>query len=390
MRGFLRQSAFIPAFLVLATGLAALPHAVHAQGAPPPPAVTVSPPVAKKITEWDEYTGRFEAAETVEVRARVAGFIDKVNFQDGQNVKKGDLLYSLDKRPYAIAVDAAKAEVSKAKAAIAFNESEVARVEPLIKTGSATARDAEQRKANLQQAVAQVDAANAAQKNAELNLEWTEVRAPGSGRISNTKVNAGNLVAGGSTGATLLTTIVSIDPIRFVFDASEADYLRYSRLSASGERASSRTAANPVRVKLADESSWDRAGKMDFVDNQVNTHSGTIRGRAIFDNKDGFLTPGTFGRLRLYGGETDALLVPDGAIVADQATKTVLTVGLEDKVVGKPVVLGPIIDGLRVIRSGLLPTDNVIISGLANPFVRQGVKVVPNMGEIKSAAIPAK
>ena len=390
MRGFLRQSAFIPAFLALATGLAALPHAVHAQGAPPPPAVTVSPPVAKKITEWDEYTGRFEAAETVEVRARVAGFIDKVNFQDGQNVKKGDLLYSLDKRPYAIAVDAAKAEVSKAKAAIAFNESEVARVEPLIKTGSATARDAEQRKANLQQAVAQVDAANAAQKNAELNLEWTEVRAPGSGRISNTKVNAGNLVAGGSTGATLLTTIVSIDPIRFVFDASEADYLRYSRLSASGERASSRTAANPVRVKLADESSWDRAGKMDFVDNQVNTHSGTIRGRAIFDNKDGFLTPGTFGRLRLYGGETDALLVPDGSIVADQATKTVLTVGPEDKVVGKPVVLGPIIDGLRVIRSGLLPTDNVIISGLANPFVRQGVKVVPNMGEIKSAAIPAK
>lgn len=360
------------------------PAITQAQGAPPAPAVTVSPALAQKITEWDEYTGRFEAAEFVEVRARVSGFVDSVNFTDGQFVKKGDLLYTLDKRPFQIEIEAAKAEIAKANSAVAFNQSEVARVEPLIKTGAVTARDADQRRANLLQAQAQVQASTAALKNAQLNFEWAEVRAAAAGRISNTKVNAGNLVAGGTNGATLLTTIVSISPIRFGFDASEADYLRYSRQSKSGDRASSRDISNPVRVRIGDETSWDRAGKMDFVDNQINPRSGTIRGRAVFDNTDGFLTPGTFGRLRLYGGETDALLVPDAAIVADQARKVVMTLGPDDKVVPKPVVLGPLVNGLRVIRSGLAPSDDVIFGGLANPFVRPGVKVTPTKGEIKA------
>lgn len=358
-----------------------------AQGAPPAPPVTVAPPLSKKITEWDEYTGRFEAVETIEVRARVSGFIDSVAFKDGQLVKKGDLLYTLDKRPYQIAVEAAKADINKAKAAIAFAENEVERVEPLIKSGAVTARDADQRRANLRQAQAQLEAAMAQLKSAELNLEWSEVRASAAGRISDTKVNAGNLVAGGTSGTTLLTTIVSIDPIRFVFDASEADYLRYSRQNKNGERTSSRDSANPVRVRIGDETGWDRVGKMDFVDNQINSRSGTIRGRAIFDNSDGFLTPGTFGRLRLFGGETEAFLVPDASIVSDQARKVIMTVGAEDKVVTKPVTLGPIVDGLRVIRSGISANDAVVIGGLANPFVRPGSKVVPTKGEIKPVAL---
>ncbi len=358
-----------------------------AQGASPAPPVTVAPPLSKKITEWDEYTGRFEAVETIEVRARVSGFIDSVAFKDGQLVKKGDLLYTLDKRPYQIAVESARADINKAKAAIAFAENEVERVEPLIRSGAVTARDADQRRANLRQAQAQLESAVAQLKTAELNLEWSEVRASSAGRISDTKVNAGNLVAGGTSGTTLLTTIVSIDPIRFIFDASEADYLRYSRQNKNGERVTSRESSNPVRVRIGDETGWDRAGKMDFVDNQINTRSGTIRGRAIFDNSDGFLTPGTFGRLRLFGGETEAFLVPDASIVSDQARKVIMTVGAEDKVVPKPVTLGPIVDGLRVIRSGLSANDAVIIGGLANPFVRPGSKVVPSTGEIKPVAL---
>ena len=181
---------------------------------------------------------------------------------------------------------------------------------------------------------------------------------------------------GGQTGATLLTTIVRLDPIYFVFDGSEADYIRYSRLSVEGQRGSSRDTPNPVRVQLADETDWPHGGVMNFVDNEINAHSGTIRGRAIFDNKDHFLTPGTFGRLRLYGGPLDALLIPDAAVVSDQAHKVVLTVGADNKVVSKPVTLGGMARGLRVVASGLTPTDRVVIGGLANPFVRPGVTVV--------------
>jgi len=212
------------------------------------------------------------------------------------------------------------------------------------------------------------------------------VRAPIAGRISDKKVDLGNLIAGGQSGATLLTTIVNLDPIHFVFDASEADYLRYSRLASHGSRPSSRDAGNPVQVRLADETDWKREGRMNFVDNQLNPRSGTIRGRAVFENKDLFLTPGTFGRLRLYGGENDALLVPDASIVSDQAHKIVLVVGADSKVGAKPVQLGAIVDGLRVVRAGLDPNDRVVIGGLANPFVRPGVAVSAQDGEIKAAS----
>jgi membrane fusion protein, multidrug efflux system len=359
---------------------------VLAQGGPPPaPPVTVASPIAKKVALWDEYTGRFEAVEQVEVRARVSGFIEKVHFRDGQMIKQGDPLFSIDRRPYELTVDASRAEVARTKAQVALAENEVERAEGLTRNQTITVRDLDTRKSNLSVAKAQQAAAEANLKAAQLNLDWTEVKAPISGRISNRRVDAGNLISGGQAGANLLTTIVTLDPIYFVFDASEADYIRYTRLASSGERPSGRESANPVQVRLADEPEWKREGRMNFVDNQLNARSATIRGRAIFDNKDMFISPGTFGRMRLFGGEADALLVPDAVIVSDQTRKLVMTVGPENKVVPKPVVLGPMVDGLRVIRSGLQATDRVIINGIASPMVRPGGTVTPQPGEIKAA-----
>ncbi len=226
--------------------------------------------------------------------------------------------------------------------------------------------------------------AKAELKSAELNLEWSEVRAPISGRISDKKIDVGNLVVGGQVNSTLLATIVSIDPIHFVFDAAELDYLRYERLSISGGRTSSRSAANPVRIKLADETEWTHEGKMDFVDNAFNERSGTMRGRAIIDNKDGLLSPGLFARLALYGGDVDALLIPDTAIVSDQARKIVYTVNADNVITATTVTPGTMYEGLRVITAGLKPSDRVVIEGVANPAVRPGAKVAPTIGSIKA------
>jgi multidrug efflux system membrane fusion protein len=353
--------------------------------APPAPGVTVAPPIAKKITIWDEYSGRFEAVETVEVRPRVSGFVDKVHFKDGQIVKAGDPLFTIDPRPFEIAAESARAEISRARAQVALAMSEVERAAPLVKSGAVTERDYTQRSANLSVTEAQLQVAEANLKNAELNLEWTVVKAPISGRISDRKVDIGNLVIGGSQGTTLLTTIVSLDPIHFVFDVSESDFLRYARLAAEGKRSSSRDATNPVRVRLADETDWPHEGAMDFVDNQLNPRSGTVRGRAILANKEQLFAPGVFARLRLFGGEVDALLVPDASVVSDQMRKMIFVVGEDGVVKGVAVKLGPIVDGLRVVTSGLQAGDKVIIDGLANPMVRPGTKVAAEAGEIKAA-----
>jgi multidrug efflux system membrane fusion protein len=347
-----------------------------------PPEVTVAKPLASRVAQWDEFTGRFEAMERVEVRPRVSGYIDKVHFRDGSMVKQDDLLFTIDQRPFQLAVESAESDVVRAKAQVVLDEADYARAEQLVKTAATPVRELDQRKANLDIARAQEMAAETALRSAQLNLEWSEVRAPISGRVSDRRVDAGNLVAGGQNGATLLTTIVRLDPIYFTFDGSEADYIRYSRLSVEGQRGSSRDTPNPVRVQLADEKNWPHSGVMNFVDNEINAHSGTIRGRAIFDNKDQFLTPGTFGRLRLYGGPIDALLIPDAAVVSDQAQKVVLTVGEDNKVVGKPVTLGGMARGLRVVASGLTPSDRVVVGGLANPFVRAGAIVEAREGAI--------
>ena len=368
----------------LAVGLVFLlgvPMANSQQAGGPP--VTVAQPIAKKIVQWDEFPGRFEAVENVEIKPRVSGFIEKVHFRDGQFVKAGDLLFTIDKRPFAIAVESATAEILRFEAQVLLQEDEVARARPLARTQALTQRAFDQRKANLSVARAQLGGAQAALKAAELNLEWTSVRAPISGRISDRRVDVGTLVTGGQGNTTLLTTIVSLDPIHFVFDASEADYLRYIRASKSGQRPSSREVQNPVRIRLADESKWNWKGRMDFVDNQLNPRSGTIRGRAIVENKNYFLAPGLFARLQLFGGEIDALLVPDAAIVSDQTRKIIFVVGADNKVVAKPVVLGPLAHGLRVIRSGLDPDDRIVIDGISNPAVRPGAPVTPQDGAIK-------
>ncbi len=353
-----------------------------AQGGPPPPAVQVAAPLAQRIQLWDEYTGRFEAFEQVEVRGRVSGYVDKVHFRDGQIVKRGETLFTIDPRPFELALEAARAEVARARAQVQLAENEVERAEGLVRNQTITARDVDQRRANLAIARAALLASDANQKTAALNVEWTEVKASTEGRISDKRVDVGNLISGGQSSATLLTTIVRLDPIHFTFDASEADYLRYSRLFAAGQRPAGRDTPNPVQVRLADEREWTRTGRMDFVDNALNVRSGTIRGRAVFDNKDTLLTPGTFGRMRLWGGDADALLVPDSAIVADQARKIVLTVGPENKIVPKVVILGPMANGLRVIREGITQQDRIVLNGLANPMVRPGAAVNPQPGQI--------
>jgi RND family efflux transporter MFP subunit len=374
------RTATLGTLLALAPLLVACDSTPVANQAPPPPPVTVAVPMQKKITEWDEYTGRFTAVETVEVRARVSGFIDSIHFKEGQLVGKGDLLFVIDPRPFKIAVEQAKAEVERADAKLQIASLDVQRAAPLVRTQSVTEREFDTRRATERDAAAQVAAAEAALKQAELNLEWTEVRAPISGRISDKRVDVGNLITGGQTGSTLLTVIVSIDPIHFVFDGSEADFLRYARLSASGARPSSRDVENPVAVRLADETEFKHHGRMNFVDNVLNTKTGTIRGRAVFDNKDGLLTPGFFGRLRLFGGESEALLVPDSAIASDQSRKIVFTVAADGTVGIKLVEAGPIVDGLRVVRSGISAADRVIIEGL--PRARPGQKVKAEEGQI--------
>ena len=354
-----------------------------ASSGPGLPAVTVSRPVQQKITEWDEYTGRFVAVKTVEIRARVSGFIDSIHFKDGQIVKQGDLLFIIDPRPYRLAVEQATADRDRTRAKLAIARSDVERATPLLRSQSVTEREFDTRKSTQEDASAAVMSADAALRQAQLNLEWTEVRAPIAGRISDRRVDAGNLIAGGQSGATLLTSIVSIDPIHFVFDGSEADFIHYLRLAAAGERPSSRDVQNPVAVRLADESDYKHLGRMDFVDNVVNAKTGTIRGRAIFDNKDGLLTPGFFGRVRLFGGEHDALLLPDSAIASDQSNKIVFTVAADDTVGVNRVELGPLVHGLRVIRSGLNAGDRVVIEGLAR--ARPGQKVKAEDGKIEAS-----
>ena len=350
--------------------------------APPPPPVTVALPLQKKVTEWDEYTGRFVATAAVEVRARVSGFIDPIKFKDGDIVKQGDPLFVIDQRPYTLAVEQAKADLERAKSKLEIANLDLERATGLVRNQTLTQREFDTRQSAQRDAAGAVASSDAALKQAQLNLEWTEVTAPVSGRISDRRVDAGNLITGGPTGATLLTTIVSLDTIYFVFDASEADYLRYLHLAEAGARPSSRDVQNPVSVQLADETGYKHEGRMDFVDNAVNPKTGTIRGRAIFDNKNGFLTPGLFGRLRLFGGEHDALLIPDSAIASDQASKIVFTVADDGTVGVKRVELGPIVDGLRVIRSGLAVTDRIVIEGL--PRARPGQKVKPEDGKIET------
>ena len=368
----------IPALLLAGAALAQAPNG-------PPPPVTVSHPLQKDVTEWDEFTGQFQAVDYVEIRARVSGWLNEIHFTDGQIVNKGDLLFVIDPRPYEIQLQTAKAQVETASAQLDYATKEVSRAAELRVKDFVAQSTYDQRLQTMRTAAASLESGKASVRDAELNLEFSRVTAPVTGRISTHQVSLGNLISGGggtAASGTLLTTIVSLDPIWFTFDMSEGDYLAYQRAAASGKLESSREGKVTVAVRLTDEKDWSRTGVLDFIDNQVDRGAGTIRARATFANPNYFVTPGQFGRIRIPGSEPyQALLLPDAAIVTDQSNKIVMTVAPDGTVVPKPIRPGPTIDGLRVVRDGLKPDDNVIINGLVR--ARPGGKVTPQPGEIK-------
>ncbi|MBC8051008.1 MAG: efflux RND transporter periplasmic adaptor subunit [Chitinophagales bacterium] len=344
------------------------------QAAPPPAPVTIAQPIQKSVTEWDEYTGRFDAVDFVEVRARISGVLNEVQFRDGETVKKGDLLFVIDPRPFERILDREKANLVSAQVRAEFTGKDVERARPLLKNSTISEQVFDQRTQAQREAESAVRSAEASLKSAELDVEFTRITAPISGRISRKLVTEGNYVTGSSGTGTLLTTIVSLDPIYFYFDVSESDYLKYTRLDQLGTRPSSRTNANPVFLALSDETKFPHSGKMDFVDNRLDSASGTLRGRAVFDNKAGLFQPGLFARARLIGsGEYKSLMLPDDAIATDQSNRLAYVVAEDGTVGAKQVSLGPVIDGLRVIRSGLEPTDWVVVNGVQR--ARVGAKV---------------
>jgi RND family efflux transporter MFP subunit len=353
--------------------------------APPPPQVTIAKPTSKMIADQDEYVGRFVAVESVEVRARVPGYLEAIHFQDGQLVKAGDLLFTIDRRPFQIALAQAQASLAQAKATLAFADSDLTRAQSVTIGSVITQQTFDQRTQAKRSAEAAVAAQQAAERQAALDLEFTELRAPVSGRIGDRRVSIGNLVTGGTSGNTsLLATIESIDPIRVEFTLDEASYLRYGDLATDAAGAN-RGLALPVKLKLLSESVFSHEGKMDFVDNAIERSSGTIRARAVLANPDGRFTPGMFARVRMAAAPPkNELLVPDAAIGAEQARKFVLVVDAENVARPKYVTLGPVVDGLRVITQGLSSDDNVIINGLMR--ARPGAKVTPQPSSTASAA----
>ncbi len=337
---------------------------------PSPPAVTVARPIHKEIVEWDEYMGRFQAVESVEVRARVGGYLEQVNFKDGAKVQKGDLLFVIDPRPYRAELARAQGELAQVQAQRALANSDLARAERLFGRQVLSAEELDSRRKNMREAGARIQAAQAAVDMAKLNLEFTEVRAPISGRISRRFVTPGNLINDGTGIATLLTTIVSLDPIYVYFEADEQAYLRYGAMARRGERPSSREVANPVYVGLANEDGFPHRGRVDFVDNQLDPATGTMRARAVLDNKDGVFTPGLFARVKLLGsGKHRALLIDDQALLTDQDRKYVYVLGAGNRAERRDVTLGRTVEGLRIVTAGLTADDQVIVHGVQKIFL---------------------
>ncbi len=359
--------------------------------APPGPPVTVSKPLVKEMQEWSDFTGQFEARESVEVRARVSGYLESVNFTDGQLVKKGDLLFVIEPRPFELALETAKAQQAQAEAQLQLAKAQLERTAQLRKNDYATQETYDERVAQVNIATASRDAAIAAVNQAQLNLDYTRVTAPVAGRMGRHEVSVGNLIVGGTSGTattTLLTTIVSLDPIWLSFNVSEGDGMTYKRLVQKGEVKSARENTVEVQGELMDEKDWPLKGTIDFVDNQYDRSSGTIRVRAAFPNADLFITPGQFGRVRVPMSQLrPTMLVPDAAVVTDQSVKMLFTVAPDGTVVPKPVELGPVTDdNLRVIRSGVTTGDEIIINGLLR--ARPGQKVTPEQGTIGAPAAP--
>jgi RND family efflux transporter MFP subunit len=342
----------------------------------PPPEVSVAPVIEKRVKDWDEFTGRLQAVETVEIRPRVTGYIDKVAFTEGSLVKRGALLFVIDPRPYQADYDHAAADVKRFKTALDLGRIELVRVQRLRDSGAVSEEELDERKSTVAQAEANVAGAEAALEAALLNLNFTRVTSPIDGRVSRAEVTRGNLVTGGSNGGTLLSSVVSMDPIYLYFDADEQSYLRYTQLARDGERPSSRDAGNPVQVGLANEEGFPHPGTVDFIDNQLNPQTGTIRARAVLQNKDGQFTPGLFARVQLLAsGEYSAILIEDRAVNTDQSQKYVLLLGADNKIEYRKVTLGRVIDGLRVVRDGLKRGDVIVVNGAQR--VHPGITVTP-------------
>ncbi|HHA1304573.1 TPA: efflux RND transporter periplasmic adaptor subunit [Enterobacter kobei] len=337
--------------------------------APPAPAVNAADVVVKSISQWDSFNGRIEAVESVQLRPRVSGYIDKVNFTDGQEVKKGEVLFTIDDRTYRAALEQAQATLERAKTQASLARSEANRTNKLINTNLVSREEWEQRRAAAIQAQADIRAAQAAVDAAQLNLDFTKVTAPIDGRASRALITSGNLVTAGDS-ASVLTTLVSQKTVYVYFDVDESTYLHYQNLARSGQGASSNHTALPVEIGLAGEEGYPHQGKVDFLDNQLAPSTGTIRMRALLDNAQRQFTPGLFARVRLPGSaEFQATLIDDKAVLTDQDRKYVYIVDKEGKAQRRDITPGRLADGLRIVQQGLKPGDKVIVDGLQKVFM---------------------
>jgi RND family efflux transporter MFP subunit len=378
----IRFAALFAPTLVCALLVAGCSKGDSQKGPPPAPHVNVAVPLAREVVDWDEYVGRFEAPQSVNLNARVTGVVTQILFRNGQDVKAGQALFVIDPRPYRATLEQAEAQVVSARATLANAQSVSARSADLVKAQAVSKEELENDQAQVRTAQAALQGAIANADIARLNLSFTTVHSPVSGRVSDRRVSLGDQV---TSGTTLLTTVVSLDPIWFTFDGAESFYLKYLREAQKGQRNSSRSTPNPVDIELSDETEYRWHGRMQFVDNALDPQTGTIRAHAVVANPAHFLTPGMFGRARLLGSGTyKALLVPDEAIVADQSRKLVFVLGKDNKVAQRPVETGPEVEGLRAIRDGIAPTDLVLLDGIGQ--LQAGAEVSPTRTQIRPRA----
>ena len=366
---------FVPATVVML--LSACGKAPQQQGPPPPAEVSVAVVAEREITEWDEYTGRLEAVNTVEIRPQVTGVLQSVAFTEGKEVTRGELLFEIDPRPFQAELDRARAQLEQSRTAAELAVTDLARVEKMLTSRAVSREEYDQRVAASRSAAAAVRATEAAVEVARLNLGYTRIVSPIAGRIGRAEVTPGNLIAGGpGAAATRLAVVVSLQPMYAYFEAAEQDYLKYMDLARSGARPLSRDVKNPVHMAVGNETEFSHEGFMDFVDNRVQPGTGTLLGRAVFPNPDRHLTPGMFVRIRLLGRPTyKGVQINDRAISTDQDRRYVLVVGAGDKVEYRAVTLGPVVNGLRVVREGLKANERIVINGLQR--VRPGDVIKP-------------
>ncbi|RMA89270.1 MULTISPECIES: efflux RND transporter periplasmic adaptor subunit [Enterobacter] len=355
--------------MLLSVLLVGCDNSVAQNAAPPAPAVSAADVVVKSISQWDSFNGRIEAVESVQLRPRVSGYIDKVNYTDGQEVKKGEVLFTIDDRTYRAALEQAQANLARAKTQASLAQSEANRTDKLVNTNVVSREEWEQRRSAATQAQADIRAAQAAVDAAQLNLDFTKVTAPIDGRASRALITSGNLVTAGDT-ASVLTTLVSQKTVYVYFDVDESTYLHYQNLARSGQGASSNHTALPVEIGLTGEEGYPHQGKVDFLDNQLTPSTGTIRMRALLDNAQRQFTPGLFARVRLPGSaEFKATLIDDKAVLTDQDRKYVYIVDKEGKAQRRDITPGRLAGGLRIVRQGLNPGDKVIVEGLQKVFM---------------------